>query len=243
MHDDDDDLFSNLDIDYLNVSAIESTNAQQNSNANVAANQSSNAQQNAVSNVNHFLDDDDDIFFEANIPDSSVVAPSTNNLNTNHNAFDDDDDFDVAEIEANIQHDIEQRRPATSNTVSSLRSTVDATPNQALFDSDFEDMFPNDSVIKNAIEPVSHNVTSRDYEHKIAGCPLVTISQLHSMDGHEKCEQSFVVKCEIAVTVGKLKIEGNRYEIVALITDSTDLQLEVSWAFMMSKKKVPAVHV
>ncbi|XP_037033650.1 recQ-mediated genome instability protein 1-like [Bradysia coprophila] len=218
MHDDDDDLFSNLDIDYLNTNVATNQSIRVQQNSNVAANQPTAVQQsNPTTNVNQFLDDDDDIFFEADIPDASV----TNNIpKSNHNAFDDDDDFDVAEVEANIQLNLrnEERRHVSSNAIteSSLRSTVEATQNQLDFDSDIDEMFSRNSVIERAVD-----------EFKIAGCPLVTILQLHSLDDSEKSERSFVVKCEIFKTVESIRIVSNRYEIVVLITDSTGLQLEV----------------
>lgn len=217
MPDDDDDLFSNLDIDYLN--------------ANVVANQPTNVQQNPTTNVNQLLDDDDDMLFD-NIPDVPAAEPSNINLRSNHNNFD-DDDLDLAEVEANIQRDIQNeelgRLTSNANTESSLKSTVPATQHEDHFDSDLDELFRSDSMMENAAaQPISHDIIDRNYEFKIAGCPLVTILQLHSMDASDRSDRSFVVKCEIFKAVDKIQIISNRYKLVVLIEDSTGLHLEVS---------------
>ncbi len=224
IHDDDDDLFSNLDIDYLNANVVAS------SSTNANQNQSTDVNQNPSNNINQLLDDDDDIFLEANIPDGSVIETAANsNTIPSHNAFDDDDDFDVLEIEANIQMEMqnEERRQLANNQVK--EPAVPSSENNEYFDSDFDEIFQNDNVVEEDRVTVSNDITDRNYEFKISGCPLVTILQLHSIDDNEKSERSFVLKCEILKTVESIRIVSNQYHLVVLLRDSTDLDLEVSF--------------
>ncbi|KAJ6645584.1 RecQ-mediated genome instability protein 1, partial [Pseudolycoriella hygida] len=202
IHDDDDDLFSNLDIDSLNQ--------------NTATHHSTDA--------NQFLDDDDDIFFEANIPDTAVNERVDRNQKSNQNIFDDDDE-DLAEIERKIEQDIEneQRRHAASvNQQETAKKSV-ATE---YFDPDLDAIFPSEYSIDDDFETKSSDILDRNYEFKIAGCPLVTILQLHSIDENDKSERSFVVKCEIFKTVEQIRIVDKQYRLIVLIKDSTGLQLE-----------------
>lgn len=218
IHDDDDDLFSNLDIDFLNT--------------NVAASH--------PTQVDQFLDDDDDIFFEANIPDTTVTVPT--NPEPNHIAFDDDDDFDPEEIESKIQIDIqnEQDRNLASNNFKELSKApmiLPVTENIDYFDPDLDAMFPSQYSIEddfaNCPRTVSSDITDRNYEFKILGCPLATILQLHSIDDNEKSERSFIVNCEIIKTVGNIQILSNRFHFVVIIVDSSDMQLEVTLYFFV----------
>lgn len=213
IHDDDDDLFSNLDIDFLNT--------------NVAASH--------PTDVNRFLDDDDDIFLEANIPDAPVTETRNNNENSNRIAFEDeDDDFDVMEIETGIQTEMqnEERRNLKRNNIeepSESPPVRSVTENNEFFDPDLDAMFQSPYSTEDDFEKPSNEITDRNYEFKIAGCPLATILQLHSIDDNDKCERSFIVKCEIFKTVDQIRIVSNRYKLVVLIKDSSDLQLEVTF--------------
>lgn len=206
IHDDDDDLFSNLDIDFLNT--------------NVAASH--------PTQIDQFLDEDDDIFFEANIPDTTVAEPANNNHEPHHIAFDDDDDFDPTEVESAIEADIqnEQRRIASEPPPMQRPATVDP---------DLDEMFPSQYSIEDDVEngpgTLSNDITDRNYEFKILGYPLVSILQLHSIDDNDKSERSFVVKCEIIKTVEPIKIVSNRFQLVVLIVDFSDMQLEVRQPF------------
>lgn len=84
-----------------------------------------------------------------------------------------------------------------------------------------------DDDFENVPKTVSNDITDHNYEFMIGGCPLVTILQLHSIDDNEKSERSFIVKCQIFKTVGTVQIKSNRYQLVVLIVDSSDMHLEV----------------
>lgn len=213
IHDDDDDLFSNLDIDFLNTNVVASH----------------------PTAVNEFLDDDDDIFLEANIPDATVSEPRNNIESSNRIDFDDDDDFDVIEIENRIQTEMrnEERRNLQRDNIEEPCDTPPVqsgtTENNEYFDPDLDAMFHSPYSTEDDFEKHSNEITDRNYEFKIASCPLATILQLHSIDDNDKSERSFIVKCEIFKTVDQIRVVSNRYKLVVLIKDSSDLQLEVNF--------------
>lgn len=218
LMDDDDDLFSNLDIDHLETNVksppIEPTHS---------------------THVNHLLDDDDDIFLNANIPDVTVTEPTNRRQIMNHSFDDDDDDFDPSEIEANLQMEmqIENERLLANNKSNAANETeVRPTNNDEFFDSEFDDIFPSDYAIEDDTAKVSHDITDRNYEFKVNGMSLVTILQLHSIDDSDKSERSFVVKCEVEKVVKSIRIAANQYHLAVLLRDSTGMQLEVSLAAM-----------
>lgn len=208
IQDDDDEIFTNLNIDGLD--------------ANVSANRSTH--------VNQFLDDDDDIFLEANIPDAPFTLPTVSNEMLNQEAFDDMDDIDLSGIESKIQSEIqhEEQRKASRNNVKEM-PTQSVAENIEYFDPDWDAIFPDE--LEDDFGKTSDEIIDRNYEFMIGGFPLATILQLHSIDDNDKSERSFIVKCEIFKTVEQIRIVSNRYQLVVLIKDSSDLQLEVIWYF------------
>lgn len=94
-------------------------------------------------------------------------------------------------------------------------------------DAMFSSQYSMDDDFENAPKTLSSDITDRNYEFMIGGCPLVTILQLHSIDDNEKSERSFIVKCQIFKTVGTIQITSNRYQLVVHIVDSSDMHLEV----------------
>lgn len=223
QNDDDDDIFSNLEYNEHSANATTNNHPIQVEQINSTHSTPSNRDQ--PTNLNHWDDDDDDIFFEANIPDTTVPEATPND------PFD-DDDFDPAEIEATIQMEMQNQHqgnaPNDNAKASCSKSAVPTTSNDDYFDSDFDDIFTDDYAPNSGSATVSDVITDRDYEFKVAGMPLVTILQLHSVDDSEKCGHSFVAKCEVLKTVQSIRIVSNRFHLVVLLQDSTGMQLEVS---------------
>lgn len=232
IQDDDDDLFTNLDIDSLKTNVVPSQST----------------------HVNQFPDDDDDIFFEANIPDTNIVAEASHQnrerlhklianeekmlkLMPNNIDSDDDDTIDMTEIENEMEIEMlevqnEERRNAMNSTVKQLyHMPAVQSVNESIdyFDPEMDEIFRSNYSIADNSHTFSNDITNSNYEFKILGCPLVTILQLHSIDDNEKSERSFVVKCEIERNIDTLQIVSNQYIFIALIKDSSDLQLEVSF--------------
>lgn len=202
-NDDDDELFSNLDIDLLNT--------------NVAASHSNH--------TDNFMDDDDDIFFQANIPDTVTVAnqPAPNNQDPPISIVI-NGSMDVTELEAETKVKTRNEEPQMTNN-----TNIQQPPSSVVefFDPDLDAIFCSDSSTVDDFKTFSNDITDSNYEFKISGCPLVTIPQLHSIDDGDKSEKSFIVKCEISGIVQKLRVIPNRYQITVLLKDSTDMQLEV----------------
>lgn len=233
IQDDDDELFSNIDIDSLDTNVVVRHTTV--SNTNVVANTNIVARHATVANTFFDDDDDDDLFFEANIPGNvSVVKPTHNNQEPANTAImSDDDSIDFAEIENEIQMEIrnEEQRNLINNNVN-RPVVVRSVAENEYFDPDLDAIFQSDYSIADNCKTFSNDITDRNYEFKILDCPLVTILQLHSIDANEKTDRSFIVNCEVIRTIDQVRIVSNQYHLKATIKDSSDMELEVTCYFI-----------